>query len=149
MGWGGGNAVLCPPLPTASHLATELRANWWDDGKEWVRCYGRVRKGDPCRRSSLPCPPTQAYLSSCLKRVALFWGSKPWATHTARGEVWHCVGENGVQCFGIFLFCLKKTKIRSIELLQLGQMERTAEGLISIHTHTHTLVHELFWSEII
>lgn len=37
-----------------------------------------------------------------------------------------------------FLFCLKKEKIRSIELLQLGLMERTAGGLIPIRIHTYT-----------
>lgn len=75
-----------------------------DDGKGWVRSHGRVWKGDPRHPSSLSCPPTQAYLSSSLslKRVTLFWGSKPWTTYTAGGEVWHRVGEKWGSVFGIF-----------------------------------------------
>lgn len=42
-----------------------------------------------------------------------------------------------VQCLG-FSFLLKKEQIRSVELLQLGLMERTAGGFIPIRIHTYT-----------
>lgn len=61
-------------------------------------------------------------------------------THIARGEFLQRVGEKWGSMFRSFLFCFreKKEKIKwSIELLQLGQMERTVEDLIPIHTHRY------------
>lgn len=71
-----------------------------------------------------PVHPPPPYLPSFLKRVTLFWGSKPQMT------VWYRVGED-------WGFCLKKEKIKSRELLQLGQMERTTEAVMPIHTYIH------------
>lgn len=120
----------------------------WQQG---VGERSRMVWGDARHPSSLSCLSTPAHLSCFLEWVTSFWGSKPWMTHTARGEFWHRVGEKWGSVFGIFLFCFKKKgkkRIKwSIEVLQLGRMERTAEGLIP--THSHTPVHEPFWSKIV
>lgn len=110
-----------------------------DDGKGWVRSHGRVWKGDPRHPSSLSCPPTQAYLSSSLSQKGdIVLGVKALDDLHSRGRslapCWWKVG------FSVwdFLFCLKKEKIRSIELLQLGLMGKDCRRL---NTHTHSHIH--------
>lgn len=84
-----------------------------------------------------PCPPTPAYQSSFLKRVALFWGSKPWTTDTAKGEFWHCVGEKWGSAFGIFLLKKRenKKKYRTVSAWPDGK------DCGRPHTHTHSHIH--------
>lgn len=53
--------------------------------------------------------------------------------------------KSGVQCLGFFSFLLKKEKIqRSIEVLQLGQMEQTAS-----YPYALTHMHEPFCSKVV
>lgn len=83
----------------------------------------RIEKGDPCPpfTSHMSTHPSLPFLLS--QKGGIVQGvQSPGRLNTARGEVWYCVGEKWGSVFGVILFLLKKEKIRSIVLLQLGQM---------------------------
>lgn len=104
-------------------------------GKSWMGWEGRPVSPFIPVVSIHPSPPV---LLSQKGGITL--GVKAPDNSAARGALfWHCVVEKECSVFGIFFSALKKEKHKwSLELLQLGQMGRTAEGLIPIRTHTYT-----------
>ncbi|KAM3598141.1 uncharacterized protein V6R79_014137 [Siganus canaliculatus] len=109
MGFGGVIIYCIPPPPNSiPHCHEEPKTKWSDNDEGRARSHGRLWKGDLCHLSVVSCPPTPAHLSTFLKRVALFWGSKPWTIDTAGSEE---SGEKWASVYGIFL---QRKKIKEV-----------------------------------
>ena len=138
VGWGRRHTAS--PLPTASYLAMK---NPRETGQTTARGGWEVMDG--LGRETLASPFVPLMSSHPSLPVLLFQkgGIVPGVkalddSHSKGRGLAPCWWKVGFSVWD-FLFLLKKEKIkRSIELLQLGQMERTAEGLIPIRTHTYT-----------
>lgn len=143
---------MSPPpnsIPPCHERPKGKLVRWWQGvgEKSWMVW------GDAHHPSSLSCLSTPAHLSCFLKWVTSFWGSKPWMTRIARGELWHRVGEKWGSVFGIFIFCFKKKKRKKENKMKYRTASAWPDGKDCGRPHTYTLthtpVHEPFWSKIV
>ncbi len=135
MGWGRRHTVS--PPPKATHLAMK---NPSETGQTMARGGWEVL-GGLGRKTHVTLHPSHAHPpQSACPPFSKGWhcsGGQSPGRLTQQGVKFGIDGGKWGSVFGIFLFCLKKKIKRSVELLQLGQMERTAEGLVPIRTQIH------------